>query len=72
IEDHGWPSCGTCSGMLTPNSVNCLCAELSFVLLGNGSTLAIGPCRYEGIKQAAEKMNILIERDIKARDIVTV
>ncbi|PER22885.1 dihydroxy-acid dehydratase [Bacillus cereus] len=71
IEDHGCPSCGSCSGMFTANSMNCLCEVLGLALPGNGSILAIDPRREELIKQAAEKLKILIERDIKPRDIVT-
>lgn len=71
IEDHGCPSCGSCSGMFTANSMNCLCEVLGLALPGNGSILATDPRREELIKQAAEKLKVLIERDIKPRDIVT-
>ena len=57
--------------MFTANSMNCLCEVLGLALPGNGSILAIDPRREELIKQAAEKLKILIERDIKPRDIVT-
>jgi dihydroxy-acid dehydratase len=57
--------------MFTANSMNCLCEVLGLALPGNGSILAIDPRRGELIKQAAEKLKILIERDIKPRDIVT-
>ena len=70
IEDRGCPSCGSCSGMFTANSMNCLCEVLGLALPGNGSILAIDPRREELIK-AREKLKILIERDIKPRDIVT-
>jgi dihydroxy-acid dehydratase len=71
IEDHGCPSCGSCSGMFTANSMNCLCEVLGIALPGNGSILATDPARKELIKQAAEKLKLLIERDLKPRDIVT-
>jgi dihydroxy-acid dehydratase len=71
IEDHGCPSCGSCSGMFTANSMNCLCEVLGIALPGNGSILAIDPARKQLIKQAAESLKVLIEKDIKPRDIVT-
>ncbi|MGR5961947.1 dihydroxy-acid dehydratase [Bacillus paranthracis] len=71
IEDHGCPSCGSCSGMFTANSMNCLCEVLGLALPGNGSILAIDPRREKLIKEATEKLKVLIERDIKPRDIVT-
>ncbi|MDZ5472304.1 dihydroxy-acid dehydratase [Bacillus sp. 31A1R] len=71
IEDHGCPSCGSCSGMFTANSMNCLCEVLGLALPGNGSILATDPRRKNLIKQAAEKLKLLIEKDIKPRDIVT-
>ncbi|GAX91498.1 dihydroxy-acid dehydratase [Effusibacillus lacus] len=72
IEDHGCPSCGSCSGMFTANSMNCLCEVLGIALPGNGSILATDPSRKELIKQAAESLKYLIENDIKPRDIVTI
>ncbi|WEG19288.1 dihydroxy-acid dehydratase (plasmid) [Alkalihalophilus pseudofirmus] len=71
IEDHGCPSCGSCSGMFTANSMNCLCEVLGIAFPGNGSILATDPRRKNLIKQAAEKLKLLIEQDIKPRDIVT-
>lgn len=71
IEDHGCPSCGSCSGMFTANSMNCLSEVLGMALPGNGSILAIDPARQQLIKQAAESLKLLIEQDIKPRDIVT-
>jgi dihydroxy-acid dehydratase len=71
IEDHGCPSCGSCSGMFTANSMNCLCEALGLALPGNGSILALDPARVELIAQAADRLKYLIEHDIKPRDIVT-
>jgi dihydroxy-acid dehydratase len=71
IEDHGCPSCGSCSGMFTANSMNCLCEVLGIALPGNGTILATDPARKQLIAQAAEKLKYLIEKDIKPRDIVT-
>ncbi|WP_018130645.1 dihydroxy-acid dehydratase [Effusibacillus pohliae] len=72
LEDHGCPSCGSCSGMFTANSMNCLCEVLGIALPGNGTILAIDPARKELIKQAVESLKLLIEKDIKPRDIVTI
>ncbi|MFC4769646.1 dihydroxy-acid dehydratase [Effusibacillus consociatus] len=71
IEDNGCPSCGSCSGMFTANSMNCLCEVLGIALPGNGSILATDPARKELIARAAESLKLLIEKDIKPRDIVT-
>lgn len=71
IEDHGCPSCGSCSGMFTANSMNCLCEVLGVALPGNGSILAIDPARKQLIAQAAESLKLMIDKDIKPRDIVT-
>jgi dihydroxy-acid dehydratase len=71
IEDHGCPSCGSCSGMFTANSMNCLCEALGVSLPGNGSILATDPKRDELFTQVAVHLKELIERDIKPRDIVT-
>ncbi|BCJ88105.1 dihydroxy-acid dehydratase [Effusibacillus dendaii] len=71
IEDNGCPSCGSCSGMFTANSMNCLCEVLGIALPGNGSILATDPARKNLIQQAAESLKLLIEKDIKPRDIVT-
>jgi dihydroxy-acid dehydratase len=71
IEDNGCPSCGSCSGMFTANSMNCLSEVLGLALPGNGSILAIDPRRKELINQVAVKLKYLIEQDVKPRDIVT-
>lgn len=72
IEDHGCPSCGSCSGMFTANSMNCLSEVIGVALPGNGSILANDPRRKELIKQAVEGLKLMVERDIKPRDIVTI
>ncbi|PWK13062.1 dihydroxy-acid dehydratase [Tumebacillus permanentifrigoris] len=71
IEDNGCPTCGSCSGMFTANSMNCLSEVLGIALPGNGSILATDPKRQVLIDQVAEKLKYLIEHDIKPRDIVT-
>ncbi len=71
LEKFACPSCGSCSGMFTANSMNCLMEVLGLALPYNGSALAKTPERESLAKQAAAQIMTLIERDIKPRDIVT-
>ncbi|MCC6299339.1 MAG: dihydroxy-acid dehydratase [Anaerolineales bacterium] len=71
LEKFACPSCGSCSGMFTANSMNCLMEVLGLALPYNGSALAKTPERESLAKQAAARIMTLIERDIKPRDIVT-
>jgi dihydroxy-acid dehydratase len=71
LEKFACPSCGSCSGMFTANSMNCLMEVLGLALPFNGSALAKTPEREALAKQAAAQVMTLIERDIKPRDIVT-
>src|SRR5512141_2514547 len=72
LEKFACPSCGSCSGMFTANSMNCLMAALGLALPYNGSALARTPEREELARRAGGQILTLIERDIKPRDIVTV
>jgi len=77
IEDSGCPTCGSCSGMFTANSMNCLCEALGIALPGNGTTLAgtrdcFNPQRVELWQRAGKQILDLVARDIKPLDIVTV
>jgi dihydroxy-acid dehydratase len=71
LEQYGCPTCGSCSGMFTANSMNCLAEGLGLALPGNGTILAVSPERKEFVKQAARQLMKLIELDLKPRDIVT-
>jgi dihydroxy-acid dehydratase len=71
LEKFACPSCGSCSGMFTANSMNCLMEVLGLALPYNGSALAKTPERESLARQAAAQIMTLIERDIKPRDIVT-
>ncbi|QRG66265.1 dihydroxy-acid dehydratase [Brevibacillus choshinensis] len=71
LEQYGCPTCGSCSGMFTANSMNCLLEAIGLALPGNGTVLAVSPERKELVKSSAEKLKHLIEQDIKPRDIVT-
>jgi dihydroxy-acid dehydratase len=71
LEDHGCPTCGSCAGMFTANSMNCLCEALGMALPGSGSVLAVDPRRDDIYRAASFQLLELIRRDIKPRDIVT-
>jgi dihydroxy-acid dehydratase len=71
LERFACPSCGSCSGMFTANSMNCLMEAIGLALPYNGSALAKTAEREELAKRAAAQVMTLIERDLKPRDIVT-
>jgi dihydroxy-acid dehydratase len=71
LEKFACPSCGSCSGMFTANSMNCLMEAIGLALPYNGSALAKTPEREALARKAAAQVLTLIERDIKPRDIVT-
>jgi len=71
LECAACPSQGSCSGMFTANSMNCLCEAIGMALPGNGTILAINPKRQELYKQAGKQILMLIEKDIKPLDIIT-
>jgi dihydroxy-acid dehydratase len=71
LEKFACPSCGSCSGMFTANSMNCLMEAIGLALPYNGSALAKTPEREALAKKAAAQVMTLIERDLKPRDIVT-
>ncbi len=71
LESHACPTCGSCSGMFTANSMNCLSEALGLALPGNGSILAVDPRRKELYKEAARRIIDLVKADLRPRDIVT-
>lgn len=71
LEDHGCPSCGSCSGMFTANSMNCLLEALGLALPFNGTALAETEERYSIAEKAARLIMQLIEKDLTPRQIVT-
>jgi dihydroxy-acid dehydratase len=71
LEDFGCPTCGSCSGLFTANSMNCLCEALGIALPGNGTILATDPRRQELARQAAHQLMTLIEMNLKPLDIIT-
>ena len=71
IERVACPTCGSCSGMFTANSMNCLCEALGIALPGNGTAMALSPEREALARQAAKQVMYLLEQDIRPRHIVT-
>ena len=71
FEENACPGCGSCSGMFTANSMNCLCEVLGMALRGNGTVPAVHAARLRLAKSAGEKILELVERDIKPLDIMT-
>lgn len=71
LEEAACPSCGSCSGMFTANSMNCLCEVLGMALPGNGTIPAVYSERIRLAKHAGMKIMELFEKNIKPRDIIT-
>ena len=71
IEQNACPTCGSCSGMFTANSMNCLSEALGLALPGNGTILATDPRRDELYAQAARQIIELVKRNLRPRDILT-
>lgn len=71
IEETSCPGCGSCSGMFTANSMNCLTEALGMALAGNGTLPAVYSGRLHLAKQAGMQIINLLNQNIKARDIMT-
>jgi len=71
IERNACPTCGSCSGMFTANSMNCLCEALGLALPGNGSILATDPKRDELFALAGQKILELVRADVRPSQILT-
>jgi len=71
IEDCACPGCGSCSGMYTANSMNCVTEALGLGLPGNGTVLAVHAARRRRAKEAGMKIMQLLKKGIKPRDIAT-
>ena len=71
FEEKACPTCGSCSGMYTANSMNCLTEVLGMGLKGNGTIPAVYSERIRLAKHAGMQIMKLIEKDIKPRDIMT-
>lgn len=70
IEQNACPGCGSCSGMFTANSMNCLCEVLGIALPGNGTIPAVYSGRMQLAKKAGMAIMEMVNRDIKPRDII--
>ena len=70
-EDKACPTCGSCSGMYTANSMNCLTEVLGMGLQGNGTIPAVYSARIELAKHAGMQVMELVRKNIRPRDIMT-
>jgi dihydroxy-acid dehydratase len=71
IEASACPTCGSCSGMFTANSMNCLLEAVGLALPGNGTIPAVDPRRQDLARKAARQIFRLLELDLKPSDLVT-
>ncbi|MEK4484819.1 dihydroxy-acid dehydratase [Psychrobacillus sp. FSL H8-0484] len=71
IEQNACPTCGSCSGMFTANSMNSLMEMLGVTLPGNGTIVATSDERHQLIKEAAKHLVRMIKEDVKPRDLIT-
>jgi len=71
LEQAACPGYGSCAGMFTANSMNCLCEALGLALPGNGTVLAVDPRRNLLKKWAGRQIMELIKQDLRPRQIVT-
>jgi dihydroxy-acid dehydratase len=71
IEQNACPTCGSCSGMFTANSMNSLMEMLGMAPPGNGTIVATSAERHQLIKDAAKHLVEMVKKDIKPRDIIT-
>jgi dihydroxy-acid dehydratase len=71
LERNACPACGSCSGMFTANSMNCLCEAIGIALPGNGSILATSVERAYLAQRAAQALMRMVKDGVRFRDIVT-
>ncbi|MDY5577863.1 MAG: dihydroxy-acid dehydratase [Lachnospiraceae bacterium] len=71
FEEHACPTCGSCSGMYTANSMNCLTEALGMGLKGNGTIPAVYSDRIKLAKHAGMQVMEMLKKDIRPRDIMT-
>lgn len=70
-ENNACPTCGSCSGMYTANSMNCLTEGIGMALRGNGTIPAVLSARLRLAKHTGMQIMELVKRDIRPRDIMT-
>jgi len=71
FEEYGCPTCGSCSGMYTANSMNCLTEAIGMGLRGNGTIPAVYSARIRLAKKAGYAVMDMFNKDIRPRDIIT-
>lgn len=71
LEEKACPGCGSCAGMFTANSMNCLTEALGMALPGNGTVLAVTAARRRLAKMAGERIMTLLQNNLRPRDILT-
>ena len=71
VEDTSCPTCGSCSGMFTANTMNCMMEALGIALPGNGTVPAVYSARDRMAKEAGHQVMWLVEHNVRPRDILT-
>ncbi len=71
LTESACPGCGSCAGMFTANSMNCMAETIGLALPGNGTIPAVSAARIRLAKQAGMRVMELLEKNIRPRDIVT-
>jgi dihydroxy-acid dehydratase len=71
IEDAACPTCGSCAGMFTANSMNCLTEAIGMALPGNGTIPAVMASRTRLAKEAGRQIMVLLEKNIRPSQIMT-
>ncbi len=71
LTEHACPGCGSCSGMFTANTMNCMAEAIGLALPGNGTIPAVEAARIRLAKQAGMQVMTLLEKNICPRDIVS-
>lgn len=71
MEANACPTCGSCAGMFTANSMNCLMEILGLALPGNGTTLAVSEERRELVRKSAFHLMDLVKNNVRPKDIIT-
>ncbi len=71
LEDRACPGCGSCSGMFTANTMNCLCEALGLALPGNGTIPAVSAARIRLAKQAGWQVMELVRSNLRPKEILT-
>ena len=72
IEDRAFPSCGSCNGMYTANTMACITEAMGMMLPGCATALAVSSAKMRIAKESGEKIVELVEKNIRPRDIMTI